>query len=225
MTISETLRRPAATRPDAGRTWWSTWVLVTGAGVLVGLVAPAAAAVLAAHSTHGLPLMAVVVGGLAEGAVLGWSQARVLATALDDFDPGAWIRATACGTAVVWCVTLSAAASHDRWSEWSPWSLIFGAAGLAALLFGTVGWLQARTLRTTRARRYRWTACSAAALATGVAAAGAVVVPTWARAASVTSHVGTGLLGGLVLATVVAAVTGVGALDLVPPERRGHLGR
>lgn len=143
---------------------WRRWTLAFTLGELLGFGGvPVLIAALLLWLTDGmaaadraLPMYAVsVVGGLGEGAILGWFQARVLGDCLPALDASRWIKATALAAAFAWACGMLAPTLDDlvglsavaQIAIWVPASL---------LILLSIGSAQSIVLRGIVARPRRW---------------------------------------------------------------------
>lgn len=99
------------TRSSIDWSLWRRWVVANAVGEGVGLggsflVGAGLGAVLqgqhGAWVEIGLALVAVALGTLCEGVIVGHAQWRVLRRALPGLSRGSWVRATAVGAGVAW---------------------------------------------------------------------------------------------------------------------------
>jgi hypothetical protein len=195
---------------------WRRWVVVTTAGEVAGFTAPAVAgAVTTAADVSGLPqAAALVAAGAVEGAVLGWAQARVLRAVVPGLNGRWWIGATA-GAAML------AYAAGMLPSLLPPLPLpgmiavgVFAGAVLLASI-GTAQWL---VLRRCRPGIAWWIPVTAGAWVLGLAGFFAVATPLWQPGQSIVVIAGIGVLAAVVMAAVVAAVTGWAVVRLTRSE-------
>lgn len=152
------------TGADPGTALWRRWTLAFTLGELIGFggVPVLIAAFLlwltdgAPAADRALPMYAVtVVGGLGEGAILGWFQARVLADYLPALSPGRWISATALAACFAWACGMLAPTLDDLVGlSTLAQLLIWIPASLLILL--SIGAAQAFVLRGLVARPGRW---------------------------------------------------------------------
>jgi len=145
------------------------WILNFTCGELVGFGGiPVLGGVLAIQLTgsmspdlRSLLLYAVaIVGGLGEGAVLGWFQLRVLRQVLPELRGRRWILATAVAASVAWMLGYLAPTLDDLF-DISPLLqiAIWIPAGILILL--SIGTAQAWVLREFTDRPRRWIAANA----------------------------------------------------------------
>ena len=205
--------------PLTGRALWRRWTAVVTAGEAAAFALPAmAGALLAAYDPPFAMLAAVVlVAGAAEGAVLGLAQAIALRSALASVSTRSWVRATTAGALVAWMVGLIPFGVEigDR----DPWLLVAAGVPLGLVLLTAMGVLQARVLRGHVERPRRWIAATAAAWAAGLTAFASITSPLWHEGQPVFAVAGIGILGGLVMAATVAAISGLALVRLVPRRR------
>jgi hypothetical protein len=202
------------------------WVASVTAGEFLGFAVPAAAGALLSTSTSLPPLPVLAVAGAAEGAILGWAQARVLRRVLVDLSPTRWVALTAVGAAVAWLLGMLPSTLRGMWSQWSP--LAAGAAGivLAILLLSSIGVVQWWELRRHLQRAGRWVGGNAIGWLLGLIAFFAVTSPLWRPGQGPSIVAAIGILGGLVMAFVVAAVTGLTLVRLLAGTGSGpHISR
>jgi hypothetical protein len=76
--LSRQAVRDGRGRHDADRRWVWSWVGSVTAGELAGFCVPLLAAAMVAQRPTTVLVPALVLAGTGEGAILGWSQARVL---------------------------------------------------------------------------------------------------------------------------------------------------
>lgn len=152
---------------SSGRAFYRRWIVANGAAEAVGLgttlVLGTLAAPLMGQTTDvaavvGGALVAIVLGTLLEGVVVGWAQERVLGRELPALRPSAWIVATALGAGLAWLVGMvpsTMMALHDTGSAATPpsepsalWKYTLAAAlGLVAgPILGCAQWLVLRRL-------------------------------------------------------------------------------
>ncbi len=160
----------------ARRGLWARWTAAFTLGELIGfgcIPVPGAAIALwltssLEPSARSLVLYGVaVLGGLGEGAVLGWFQVRVLRGLLPQVAPRLWIGATASAAAVAWALGMLAPTLDDliglstaaQVAIWIP-------AGIAILL--SIGGAQALVLRRIVERPARWVMANAIAWLAGL---------------------------------------------------------
>jgi hypothetical protein len=200
---------------------WRRWLVVTTAGEVAGFTAPAVAgAWTTAANVSGLLQAAVlIIAGAAEGAMLGWSQTRVLRLVLPGLDTRSWTRATACGAMLAYAMGMLPSLLFPLPA---PAMIAVGAVAGTVLLasIGTAQWL---VLRRHEPRTAWWIPVTAAAWVLGLAAFLAVATPLWRPGESVAVIFGIGLLAAVVMAGTVAAVTGAAVVHL--DGRRGARGR
>lgn len=187
---------------------WRRWTMTVTAGEAVGFAAPALAGVLVRDAVPATAAAALLAAGLWEGTVLGAAQARVLIPVLPGLRGRSWITATVLGSVVAWSIALVAMAVGDSVARWpaavSVPLTVLGALSLL-LSIGTAQWIVLRPLVT---RAYRWIAATAAGWLGGLAAFFALTSPLWQPGQPFGLVVLIGIAGGLVMATVMAAVTG-----------------
>lgn len=163
--------------------------------------------------------------GAVEGAVLGWSQARVLRRRLPGLSVPRWVAGTAAAAATAWGIGLTPSAAHAVWSQWpTPVLALVGVVAGAALLcsIGFVQWLE---LRRHVPRSGFWVLASAAAWCAGLLAFVGVSSPLWHEGQSVILIAVIGALGGLAMAATMAVVTGFAMARLLGDlrdDRRRH---
>ena len=136
-----------ATRPRLPDGMLGRWVRAVTAGEFVGFAVPAVVGAMVADRSAWVTLPALVAAGCAEGTIVGWSQARVLRTALPALSMRRWILGTAGAAAVAWLLGLLPSVSRDWWSTWPTSAVLFTAAVLVSLLLCSVGvgqWLELR---------------------------------------------------------------------------------
>ena len=148
----------------ASRKVWARWTIAFTLGELIGFGAIAASgAAIAMWLTSGLEPAAksltlyafAVLGGLGEGAVLGWFQTRVLGGIIPELDLRQWIVATAAAASFAWAVGMLAPTLDDlvglsttaQIAIWIP-------AGIIILL--SIGSAQALVLRRIVSKPSRW---------------------------------------------------------------------
>ena len=199
---------------DAGALWRS-WVVRVTAGEFLGFLAPATVGALTAGAPAPVALPALLVAGAVEGAVLGRAQAVVLRRGLPRLVVGRFVAATAAAAVIAYLIALVPVAVSDRLARLPVAVLVPGAAVLGAALLATIGTAQWLVLRRVVDGSASWIATTAAAWALGLPAFAAVTTPLWRPGQPVALVVAIGALGGLVMAVVVAAVTGAAAVRLL----------
>ncbi len=201
------------------------WFFSVTAGEFAGFTAPALAAALLAGAPDRLFVPALLLAGAAEGAVLGFAQARVLRRVLHDLPVGRWIGATAAAAAaaiVAYTIGFTPAMFADRLAA-MPLAVLIPVAAMAAVaLLATIGVAQWTLLRHRVSRAWRWIPLTGAAWAAGLGAFAAVTTPLWQPEQPTALVAAIGVLGGLVMAATVAAITAAALPHLlVPPVRAG----
>jgi hypothetical protein len=209
---------PAA-RPLRGRALWRRWTSAVAIGETIAFIAPAVAgaALGALDAPFWLLAPVVLACGAVEGAVLGLAQAFALRQALPTVATRDWVRATVVGALVAWSIGLLPSAFE---LERLPTAAVVGAGvPLATTLLLSMGALQWRVLRTRVPRAGWWIATTAGAWAAGLIAFTAVTSPLWQEGQSPVLIAAIGVLGGVVMATTVAAASGAALVWLTGAER------
>jgi hypothetical protein len=200
-------------RRAAPRALWWRWFQATTGGEVLGFLVPALAG--AVVTGRGLPAAVVfaclVAAGTAEGGVLGLAQALALRAALPELRTNAWVCATAVAAAVSWAIGSVPVATGSGIAAVPRAALV----GCGAVLLLSMGVLQWTVLRRHVRHAVWWIPATAAAWLAGLVAFLAVTTPLWQEGQPAAVLVAIGALGGLVMAAVVAAVTGLALVRLV----------
>jgi hypothetical protein len=188
------------------------WVLVVTLGEAVGFTVPAAVGVAVTNASWGplANLLALVLAGSVEGALLGTAQAdclyrwRVLPTRRR------WIVGTSVGAAVAWSLGMLPSMFDLRWTA----ATVVGAGVGGLLLFTSLPLAQYFVLRDHVRRPARWIPINIAAWLLGIAwtLAPSPVVDQSTPAGALILIYG---IAGLCMAATVAVVTGVGMIQLL----------
>jgi len=195
------------------------WVATVTAGELLGFGVPASAGALLVTSTGLPPLPVLVVAGAAEGAILGWAQTRVLRQVLVGLSSTRWVALTVVATAAAWLLGMLPSTLRDVWSAWPPLAAAAAGTALVAVLLGSLGVAQWFELRRHLPRAHRWVTGNAVAWLLGLAAFFAVTSPLWRPGQQPSVVAAIGVLGGLVMAFIMATVTGLTLVRLVDHGR------
>lgn len=182
------------------------WILWVTAGEALGFLAPGlawfAAWKLALPPLS--PAVVVVGAGAVEGAVLGWSQWRVLRLWQSSIT-SAWVWRTALAAAAAWACGMAPNTLYDLGAP--AWvSIAAGLAGAPVLLL-SIGVAQWSVLRGFVPRAWRWVAANVLAwlIALPPTFIGPALVPADAPVALDLAVWG---VSGIIMAVIVAAVTG-----------------
>lgn len=119
------------------RLWWS-WVRWVTFGECAGFAIPAVAGAVARDAPLELLLTLILAAGAAEGAVLGWSQSRVLRRVIGGFSGVQWIGRTSVAAMVAWLIGVIGVIG------------VLGGVLMAAAMAAVTGAGLVRLLRTTR---------------------------------------------------------------------------
>jgi hypothetical protein len=157
---------------------FTAWTLSVTVGECIGFCVPALVGALVLGQTAPVAIAALAAAGSLEGAVLGWSQARVRCRPLRRLSPGCWVVNTSAAAALVWSIGMLPSTTPDFWSRW-PVPLIVVVAVLGLVLLCSVGTAQWLELRRHVSRAGRWVIATAAAWCAGLVAFSAVTSPLW----------------------------------------------
>ncbi len=194
------------------------WLVSVTVGELVGFCIPAVTAALVVSRSPGLALPALVAAGSAEGAVLGWSQARVLSRHLPGLRSSRWTLGTAAAAAIAWLVGMMPSTFYELWSRWpTPLALAIGVVLAVRLLCG-IGVAQWIELRHRLRHASRWILATALAWCAGLVAFALVTSPLWEEGQKPWLVAVIAVLGGYVMAATMAAVTGSAMRRLLRAE-------
>lgn len=218
MTADRADHEPAAA-PRLGR-----WVGLVVAGEGIGFLVPVTGFALAA--TLGLQGWAawalLVVMGAGEGALLGLGQSLALRGSSAAVPVGRWVAATAVAASVAWSIgmlppTLADVGVQIDWGSPVTW-VVAGIAGL--VLLATIPVAQWPVLAGSVPRAWRWIPLNMAAWLIGLVF---TFLPSPFVDESTPGWI-TFLLfavGGVLMATTVAVVTGLGLRRMSRPHRAG----
>jgi len=213
---------------SASRRIWARWTVAFTLGELIGFGAIAVSgAAIAMWLTSGLePIakslilyVAAIVGGLGEGAVLGWFQTRVLSEIIPELDVRKWIVATAVAASIAWAVGMLAPTLDDLVGlSTSAHIAIWIPAGIVILL--SIGSAQALVLRQTVSKPSRWVVANAVGWLAGLA--WTFALPS-ALPEDAPAHVwvATFVVSGVLMGATAGAVTGLTLIRLA--DRTGPL--
>lgn len=196
----------ARVAPLSGRRLFRSWLPVVATAELVGFAAPALVGATTAAATPTVAVTALVLAGTVEGGLLGWGQASVLRRALSNFPTRRWIVATAGAAGLAYLLGMLPSAVGGSW-----WVAAVVAVPLL-LSIGTAQWL---VLRGRVPWALSWLGITTAAWLAGLAVFLAFATPLWWSGQALTLTVLVGLMGGALMATTVAAVTGLALRSLV----------
>lgn len=186
-----------------------TWVAWVSAGEALGFLAPALAQVVTTQLNPSAITPALVAAGAVEGAVLGWSQARVLKRRLPTLSAARWIAGTAVAAAIAWFIGLLLSSDPEAWPAWPLGGQIVVGALAAAVLLGSIGFAQWLELRRHVARSGWWVAGTAAAWCVGLSVFLAVATPLWQPGQALWLTLLIGVAAGALMAVSMAVVTGL----------------
>jgi hypothetical protein len=198
----------AGTLTQTRRTFLRRWAAWVTFGEFLGFCLPAVTAALLWDRATWLMVPGVMAAGAGEGAVLGWSQTRVLRREVAGISVRRWVGLTALGAAFAWLVGMTPSTTFETWSGWPPVALVAAGAALAGLLLVSIGSAQWFELRRHVDHAPRWVAATAFAWALGLSVFGVVTTPLWQPGQSTILVVAIGVLGGLVMAFTMSLTTG-----------------
>jgi uncharacterized integral membrane protein len=152
---------------------------------------------------------ALVAAGAVEGAVLGWSQARVLKHRIPALSVRGWIGGTAAAASLAWFIGLLPGAYPEVWQGWQLGAQIVVGALAGTVLLCSIGFAQWLERRRHLPRSGSWVAGSAAAWCLGLAVFFGVATPLWQPGQPLPLVVLIGVLAGILMAVSMAAATGL----------------
>jgi hypothetical protein len=138
-------------------------------GESIGFLAPALAQLATTALNPAATMPALVAAGAVEGAVLGWSQARVLKHRIPALSVRRWIGGTAAAASLAWFIGLLPGAYPEVWQGWQLGARIVVGALAGTVLLCSIGFAQWLELRRHLPRSGSWVAGSAAAWCLGLA--------------------------------------------------------
>jgi hypothetical protein len=185
------------------------WFVATTLGEAAGFLAVALVASVAFDLAPGLTLVVMVLAGAVEGLLLGTAQSLVLGPELLGFSRRSWALATAAGAAAAWALGMLPSVLYPWWNEWPALVTVPSGLVLGLLLLTSVGLAQWTVLRHHVPRSTSWVPANAVAWAAGLGVLLAVVTPLWHEGQDTMTVLVIGALGGLAMAAVVAALTGL----------------
>lgn len=205
-------------KPAAAPGLWRQWFRQVTLGEFLGFCAPAVAGGITAGVRAGVLVAALLLAGIVEGGVLGYFQARVLRTVLPRLRIRDWVTATAVGAVLAWAVGSVPMLYGERLGDWPIWLQVpVIAAGVLVIVFA-LGGAQWFVLRRFTVRAARWIWANVVAWMAGLTAFALVTTPLWQPGQAVGLVVAIGVLGGLVMAAVMAAITGAFLTRILAPE-------
>lgn len=193
------------------RRLWRAWIVSVTLGELAGFTAPAIVGAATADARPAVLVPALLAAGAVEGVLLGWAQARVLHRVLAGLATGRFVAATAAAAVLAYAVGLVPSTFSDALGRIPLATVVALYVVLAGLLLASIGTAQWLVLRRVLPGSASWILTTAGAWAAGLLAFVAVTTPLWQPGQPVALVVGIGVVGGLVMAGVVAVLTG-GAL-------------
>jgi hypothetical protein len=196
-------------------TWWR-WVSRTTLGEAAGFLFPV---LVVLSGADGLPagprVAALVLAGAAEGAVLGWAQSSVLVRLVEDFSRRDWILRTALAAAVAWLIGMGPSTWAAGLADLPVGALVLLVVPAGVVLLCSIGAAQWTVLRRHVGSAGWWIAWTAAAWIVGIGVFTAVTSPLWQPGQGSVIVGLIGVLGGLLMAATMAAVTGAGLRRLL----------
>jgi hypothetical protein len=208
--------RPATWRIQrSGRALWARWTAATTVGEAIGFAVPAAVGAVA--YALGVPdpasVLLAAVAGAGEGAILGAAQALVLREEIPAFPRRRWIAVTAAAAALCWALGMALGVYGGALPAAA---LVIAIVCVAAILLAAVGAAQWLVLRRHVPRAELWIPANAAAWLLGLPLTfvGMSFVDEGDLAAFLLVA---GVVSGLGMALVVAAVTGLALVWLLRP--------
>ncbi|MBH0781738.1 hypothetical protein [Nocardia bovistercoris] len=205
---------------ERSRELWWRWFAAATTGEFLGFVVPAAMG--AATSDAAMPITATVmlIAGAIEGGVLGWFQARVLRSVIAGFHSAEWIVATVSGALVAWSLGVVPMLT-DGFADLSVFVVVPAVVLGGAVLLLSIGVAQWAVLRRYVSGAARWILATALAWAGGLAAFTAFTTPLWQPGQPYAVVVLIGVVGGVLMAAVMAAITGWFLVRLLSPSPEG----
>ncbi len=200
---------------ETSRRVWTTWFWWSTAGEVAGFSVPATVGAVSVSWATSLSVPAVIAAGAVEGAALGAVQAHVLRRVRRGLDRRAYILATAVAAALAYAIALTPSALGSAWSTLPLWvvgPLVSAGALTLVASIGTAQWL---VLRRVLPQSGSWVVTTAGAWAVGLLAFMAVATPLWQEGQPLTQVIAIGVLAGVVMAAVVAALTGAALVRLL----------
>ncbi len=198
----------ALTAGTEQRGMWRRWSTTVTAGELLGFAGPVVTGALVRDAAPVTAAVGLLVAGTIEGWVLGWFQARVLRAAVRGMFPGDWIPATGLGALVAWSIGAVSVLAGDGLDTWSPWVLVPAAVSGGIVLVLSLGVAQWFVLRHFVIDAGRWIGATALAWLAGLFVFATFTSPLWQPGQSTALVVLIGIVGGLLMAATMAAITG-----------------
>ena len=203
-------------------TWWR-WVSRVTLGEAAGFLFPVLVVLSGADDPAAGPwLAALLLAGAAEGAVLGWAQSSVLVTLIPGLSRTDWILRTAMAAVVAWGIGLGPSTWAAGIADLPVIAVVVLAVTAGVVLLCSIGLAQWTVLRRHVPAALRWIAWTAGAWVVALGVFTAVTTPLWQPDQGAVTVSLIGVLGGLLMAAAMAAVTGVGLLRLLACARRGE---
>jgi len=200
---------PAVVRKRSLLGRWTRWVTL---GETVGFAVPAVVGAWTAGVSPFVGVPALLAAGAVEGTVLGAAQAHVLRQAIPGLPVRRWIGVTGVAAVFAYLMGLLPSTLATGWP--TPAAVALGSAAGVALLL-SIGVAQWTVLRAHVARSASWIAVTAAGWLAGLAVFLVVAMPLWHEGQPLWQTVAVGTFAGLLMATTVAVVTGLGLVRLL----------
>jgi hypothetical protein len=156
-----------------------------------------------------------------EGAVLGTGQALVLRAALPGFPAARWITVTAGAAVLAYVLGLLPSPTMAWWTDWPVAVTVLLGVIVGVGLLLTIGTAQWIVLRGYASGAARWIVGTALGWLIGLGIFLAVATPLWHPGQPVTVTVGIGLLASVLMALVMAMVTGLALVGLMGDRAPG----
>ena len=158
--------------------------------------------------------------------MLGLAQAHVLRGELPTLNDRRWVLATAVGAAAAWAIGLLPMLTDGRIFDLPIPVLVPIVTVFAAALLGSIGTAQWLVLRPLMKGSWVWILTTAGAWVAGLLVFTAVATPLWQPGQSTLEIALIGILGGLVMAATVAAISGWALVRLLrTPATQSTAGR
>ncbi|MEV6325271.1 nitroreductase/quinone reductase family protein [Nocardia sp. NPDC051787] len=210
------------TATASGKRLWRRWFATVTLGELLGFAVPAVAAVLVREAAEAVAVAVLLAAGAVEGTVLGWFQARVLHAVVPGLPRRDWITATAAGALVAWLSGVGLVVS-DGFKGWPPLLVVPTAAAAGVVMVLSLGVAQWFVLRNHLTGAGSWGAATALGWVAALAVFTLFTTPLWQpeQPGALTAAIGIG--GGLLMASVMAAVTGTYLVWLLRAQPHAQL--